>query len=342
MNISRRESTNLPKLKINNLARSDGEDADVVVGVSGEEGVSISGPAERDGGNGLRLASSGDDILGLEILNDNLGLQIPDLDRLLGGSAQPVTVGGEDQSVDGITGGERVQVLALLEIPQHGNSVLSSGSAERSIRGDGDGVQISSVSDEVGAELAVGQVPDLDELIPTTRDDQGVLGRGGEANARNPFGVRLILDGELALSKGVPQLDGLITRSRNDLTVVSGEGNRQNVLGVSDEAAGGVSGGDLPQTESSVPRSRQGELSVRRDNNVLDVVSVSLEGSLRASVVALLAGEGPDHQGLITRSRHDHVLGFTGGVGGGSNGGDPSVVSLKNSSQTQSLRHNKK
>jgi len=323
------------------LARSDRVDADVVVGVSGEEGVAVSGPAEGDGGNGLRLAASDDNIFGLEVLNNNLGLEIPDLDGLLGGSAQPITVGGEDEGVDGITSGERVQVLALLEIPEHGNSVLSSGSAERTIRGDGDGVQISSVSDEVGAELAVTQVPDLDELVPTARNNQGVLGRGGEANARNPLRVRLVSNGELALSESVPQLDGLSTRSRDDLTVVSRKGNRENVLGVSDEAAGGVSGGDLPQTESTVPRSRQSELTIRGHNDVLNVVRVSLEASSGASVVALLTGELPDEESLITRSRDDHVLGFRGGVGGGSNTGDPAVVALEGSLKTKSFRHSK-
>lgn len=38
------------------------------------------------------------------------------------------------------------------------------------------------------------------------------------------------LDGVLALGKGVPQLDGLVSAAGHDLTVVSREGNTQNVL----------------------------------------------------------------------------------------------------------------
>lgn len=48
----------------------------------------------------------------------------------------------------------------------------------------------------------------------------------------------LYLDGVLADSQGVPQLDGLVSGSRHDLTVVGRESHAQNILGVSDEAAG--------------------------------------------------------------------------------------------------------
>jgi hypothetical protein len=44
---------------------------------------------------------------------------------------------------------------------EHGNSVLSSGSAERTIRGDGDGGNVTGVTEVVGAELALGEFPDL-------------------------------------------------------------------------------------------------------------------------------------------------------------------------------------
>lgn len=40
--------------------------------------------------------------------------------------------------------------------------------------------------------------------------------------------------------------------------VVSREGDGEDVLGVSDEPAGGAAGLDLPQSEGSVPRPRPG------------------------------------------------------------------------------------
>lgn len=40
----------------------------------------------------------------------------------------------------------------------------------------------------------------LDELVPAARDDDGVLGVGAETDARDPFGVALVGDGELAVT----------------------------------------------------------------------------------------------------------------------------------------------
>ena len=47
-------------------------------------------------------------------------------------------------------------------------------------------------------------------------------------------------DGVLALAEGVPQLDGLVARSRHDLSVVGREGNAQHVLLVIVELARGL------------------------------------------------------------------------------------------------------
>lgn len=67
-------------------------------------------------------------------------------------------------------------------------------------------------------------------------------------------------NGELAFTEGVPQFDGLVTRTRNNLSVISRESNAENILVVSAEDSGGFSGVDFPQSEGSVPGSRQSEL----------------------------------------------------------------------------------
>ena len=56
---------------------------------------------------------------------------------------------------------QSVQVLAIIEIPQHSFGVLAAGGAQRTVGRHGYGVQVSGVSDVVGLEPAVGQVPDL-------------------------------------------------------------------------------------------------------------------------------------------------------------------------------------
>jgi hypothetical protein len=50
-----------------------------------------------------------------------------------------------------------------------------------------------------------------------------------------------IVDGDLALTKGVPQTERLVLGSGNDLSVVGGEGDGGDVLGVLDELTGGLS-----------------------------------------------------------------------------------------------------
>lgn len=93
----------------------------------------------------------------------------------------------------------------------------------------------------------------LDELVPASGDDDGVLGVGREAHARHPLGVTLVGDGVLAVTEGVPELDRSVAGTGNDLAVVGGERDGEDVVGVSNEAAGGVAGGELPEAEGLVP-----------------------------------------------------------------------------------------
>lgn len=106
----------------------------------------------------------------------------------------------------------------------------------------------------------------LDQLVPAGRDDHRVLGVGREANARNPLSVALVGDGELAVTEGVPELDGPVAGARDNLAVVGRERDRKDVVGVTDEPAGGGAGGELPQAEGLVPGSGEGIGTVRRDH----------------------------------------------------------------------------
>jgi hypothetical protein len=64
--------------------------------------------------------------------------------------------------VDLITSVERVEVLGLVQVPQHGGTVLATGSAEGSVGGDGDSVDVAGVTDVVGLQAAGSELPDLD------------------------------------------------------------------------------------------------------------------------------------------------------------------------------------
>lgn len=78
--------------------------------------------------------------------------------------------------------------------------------------------------------------------------------------------MALVGDGELAVTEGVPQLDGAVARAGDNLAVVGGEGDGQNIVVVADEAAGGGAGGQLPESQGLVPRGGQGVGAVGGDN----------------------------------------------------------------------------
>ena len=253
----------------------DAPHPDLVVRVPGEECGSVRGPGQGGAVWGLGLLADGWELWP-ELVHGSLGLQVPNLDGVLGGGAQPVPVRGEAQVVDDVTGVEGVEPLSVGEVPQDGDSVLSSGGAQGSVWGDGDGVAVPSVPGEVGPQLAVGEVPHLDHLVPAAGHDEGDLGGRGEPDTGDPLAVAvLVLDSVLALSEGVPQLDGPVPGSAHDLPVVRGEGHGQDVLGVPEEAPGGGSGVQVPEPQGVVPGAGEGELSVAGDDDVLDVVRVS-------------------------------------------------------------------
>ena len=301
-------------------------DTDVVVSVTGVKHGTVGGPGK--GGtvrNSLVLAGRGE--VALDLVDHDLELKIPDLDARLGGGNEPETVGGEDHGVDDVTSLEGVKALALTEVPKHSSSVLTTRGTEGAIGRDTHGVQVTSVTGKVGAKLKVAERPDLDKLVPAGRHDgrSGLLVRG-EAHAGNPLGVTILLDGVLALTKGVPELDGAVTRTGHDLTVVGRERHGKHVLGVTLELLGALTRLDLPKAEGSVPGAGKGELTVGGKHDVGDKVVVTAKGTTGETVVTLLTGKGPDNDGLVTGTGKDHVR----ILGGGGNGGDPVAVASKN------------
>ena len=154
-----------------------------------------------------------------------------------------------------------------------GIAYLSTAGTQGTIRRQSHGVEIAGVTNVVGLQLAVGQVPDLDVLVPAAGHDDGVGGVGGEPHAGDPVTVTLVSDGVLALGQGVPQLDGLVPASRHDLPVVGAKGHAQHVLGVVLEPPGGLAAGQVPQSQVLVPGARQSKVTVRGQHNIGDKVT---------------------------------------------------------------------
>ena len=63
--------------------------------------------------------------------------------------------------MDLVTGGEGVEVLGLVQVPQHGGAVFATGGAEGAIGRDGDGVDVAGVANVVGLNAAGSELPDL-------------------------------------------------------------------------------------------------------------------------------------------------------------------------------------
>lgn len=274
-------------------------DTDKVISVAREKSGTISRPGN---GNTFRITCL---VLAslvefrTKLINEFLVFKIPNLDGRSSSSNEPVAVRRESKSVDNITSFKGVKVLGVIQIPKHNNTILASRSAKRTIRRNSDSVDIAIVTDKVGAQLELGQIPDLDNLVPTTRNDNRVGRVRRETNTRNPVRVTIFSKLILAFTKSVPQLDALVTRTRDNLTVVSRERDRENITSVTNEATSGGTSVQVPKTKSLIPRSGKSELTIRRDSKVLNKVVVTQQGLARNTIVHFVTSKVPDNNGLV-------------------------------------------
>ena len=101
--------------------------------------------------------------------------------------------------------------------------------------------------------LPGGHVPHLDGLVPRSAHNNGGLGVLVELHGGNPVRVGALLDGELALTNGVPDLEVLVSAAASNLSVVGREGHREDISGVADESLDGVALLEVPEAEGAVP-----------------------------------------------------------------------------------------
>ncbi len=142
----------------------DSPDSDLVVSVSSKEGLTISRPSKGDWlwGN---VASTNVLQGNLQFIDNSLGFKIPNLDTSSSSSNQPVTVWREDESVDDITSFKRVEVLVFVQVPKHGDTVLSTRSTKGTIWRNSDSRNVTSVTVVVGLQFALGNIPNLNKLL---------------------------------------------------------------------------------------------------------------------------------------------------------------------------------
>ena len=137
----------------------------------------------------------------------------------------------------------------------------------------------------------------------------------------------VLVDGELALRAGVPDLDVSVEGSSDDLSVIGGKGNGENVLLVTNELGDGSASGNVPKADGTVPRSGESETGVTGELDLADEVGVAshhLSGHAPGLVLVLITHwvESPLDEGLIAGSGEKEFLSlsvnflFTNGEGG--------------------------
>ena len=93
----------------------------------------------------------------------------------------------------------------------------------------------------------------LDQFVPPSAHNDRVLRIRAEPHARHPLRMTLVGNGEFAVAQSVPELDGTIPRTGDDLAIVRGEGDGEDIIGMADEAAGGHTSSELPKAKCLVP-----------------------------------------------------------------------------------------
>jgi hypothetical protein len=148
------------------------------------------------------------------------------------------------------------------------------------------------VADEGVHQSHGGVIPDLDLSIPRAGDDDRALDVVVVADAGDPVGVSVLVNGELADTVDVPDLEGLVDGAGGNLPVVGRESDGEDVLRVADESLASLGGLEVPKTDGAVPGGRKAEAAVLRDIDVRDEMGVSSHDSLGLASLLLLIGIG--------------------------------------------------
>ena len=186
-------------------------------------------------------------------LKEGTGREVKNLDASLGTDNEPVELLGEEDDVHGglaVGGGKE---LSVNEIPDHDGTVTGAGGEVGGVLDHIDGVDLSLVAGEGVHEGHVEVVPDLDALIPGGGDNDGVLLSVVELDAGNGIGVLVLVDGVSAVTLGVPHLDLVVETTGHELSIVSGDGDGEDILVVANELLDGLASGDVPEADGAVP-----------------------------------------------------------------------------------------
>jgi len=235
----------------------DGKHSDHAIGPAGVKVLLILGPGQR-GATNSEFAIFAVAGVTVEVLSsvgvDELSVwKIVHSDTLFGTNNEPVNLGGEEKDVDGGLGVDFIKMSSFDEVPNVDLTVSSSRGDEHSVLGEVEAVDLSLVADESVHQAHGLVVPDLDGSVPRGGHNDWLLDVVVESNARDPVSMWLLVDGELANTIDVPDLDVLVHGARDDLSVVWGESNGKDILLMTNQSSVGGALLQVPESDGSVP-----------------------------------------------------------------------------------------
>jgi hypothetical protein len=74
--------------------------------------------------------------------------------------------------------------------------------------------------------------------------------------------MSLFSDCEFTITESVPEFDGFISTTTDYLSVVGTEGDREDIIGMTDETTSSLASVEIPKTKSFIPGGRKSVLTV--------------------------------------------------------------------------------
>ena len=258
------------------LGALDAVDADVVVRPAGVQVIAGLVPGEGSAAE-LLLGTSlvGEHRDGVNILQELGAWQVKHLDAFLSADDKPVELLREEDAVDWGFAVVLGEPLALDEVPDHDEAVAGAGCEVARAVNHIKRVDLSLVAGERVQQVHVSVVPHLDGLVPRGSDAKGRLLGVVELDAGDSIGVLVPVNDVLALAAGVPDSNCFIQTAGDDLAVIWGQRDGQNIFGVSSQTIDGSAIRYLPEAASSVPGRGKGEARVASQLNLGNEVRVA-------------------------------------------------------------------
>jgi len=324
----------------------DGEDSDHTVGPSAVEVLLILGPGEgcaTDSGLGLLLLSLSVQVLSSVGVDEFSVWEIVDSDTVLGTNDKPVDLGGEEEDIDWGLGINFIQMSSLDEVPDVDLTVSSSGGNKHGVLGEVKAVNLGLVSNESVHQAHGLVIPDLDGSVPGGRHNDWGLDIVVESNAGNPVSMWVLVDSEFTNTIDVPDLDALVDGAGDNLSVIWGESNGKNILGVANEGSVGGALLQVPESDGTIPGGGEAESAIGREVDIRDEVRVSLQDFswdipflIVISIRDVLL-DVPDDEGVISGSGDEELSVLIGSdlLFADLHAGNPTVVALEATSDAQ-------